>query len=295
MSEARSSLDELSIEILGLESLFRASPRAEHGLFAKQMRLRDALDAWLSEYNTLLRPEAPTVIHRLREHSILSQYAILQILLATSLQPSTDTGAFDSHTSSLLDIIFHSIQIQILVFKSGSLRGTPFAHKPDVPKFSIDGFSIVPLFYTAIHCRHRYLRRQAVRLMKAAGSREAMWDANLMATVAREVIDIEEKGLDPLEERDGEVYQVPELESLGDMIPIKQRLWSLQITLPNGPWDRTVIECQRLDLNGHEEVISRVYDPMERRWSSASNPPITFTQDPNPPTPSKSTPTTSSP
>ncbi|KAH7068899.1 hypothetical protein BKA63DRAFT_520292 [Paraphoma chrysanthemicola] len=49
-----------------------------------------------------------------------------------------------------------------------------------------------PLYYTAIKCRARTLRRRALELLKLAGP-EGVWNGHAMAVVAQHVIDLEER------------------------------------------------------------------------------------------------------
>ncbi|KOS39361.1 hypothetical protein ACN38_g9795 [Penicillium nordicum] len=58
--------------------------------------------------------------------------------------------------------------------------------------FTIEMGYIPPVYYTAIKCRVPRIRRQAVRVLRAAPHREGLWNGSLLANVVEEIIRIEE-------------------------------------------------------------------------------------------------------
>jgi hypothetical protein len=64
----------------------------------------------------------------------------------------------------------------------------------------VDSFSfhlgiLSPLFLTSIRCRDSAIRRRAVHILSSLRRCEGLWDSRLAATVARNVIDAEEKNI----------------------------------------------------------------------------------------------------
>ena len=57
--------------------------------------------------------------------------------------------------------------------------------------FSLESSIVEALYFTALKCRHKVLRRCALGLLKCAG-REGLWDGAVMAVVAEHVICVEE-------------------------------------------------------------------------------------------------------
>ncbi|KAK1751064.1 hypothetical protein QBC47DRAFT_392149 [Echria macrotheca] len=53
----------------------------------------------------------------------------------------------------------------------------------------------VPLFLTAVRCRHPLVRRRALRLLAGMNRQEGIWNCRAAARVARECIALEEEGL----------------------------------------------------------------------------------------------------
>lgn len=58
--------------------------------------------------------------------------------------------------------------------------------------FTVEMGYIPPVYYTAIKCRVPQIRRQAVRMLRAAPHREGLWNGSLLADVVEEIIKVEE-------------------------------------------------------------------------------------------------------
>jgi hypothetical protein len=66
------------------------------------------------------------------------------------------------------------------------------SHTHGQPLFvTLETSTCEPLYYTAIKCRDHSLRRRALELLKLAGP-EGVWNGDLMAVIAKHVIDLEE-------------------------------------------------------------------------------------------------------
>ncbi|KAI9647235.1 hypothetical protein NHQ30_003618 [Ciborinia camelliae] len=69
-----------------------------------------------------------------------------------------------------------------------------------VATFTLDNEIIRPLFLVATKCRHRRMRNRAILLLKQAHRQEGLWNSLLSARVAERIRDIEEAGLEEMEE-----------------------------------------------------------------------------------------------
>lgn len=58
--------------------------------------------------------------------------------------------------------------------------------------FTVEMGYIPPVYYTAIKCRVPQIRRQAVRVLRAAPHREGLWNGSLLADIVEEIIKVEE-------------------------------------------------------------------------------------------------------
>lgn len=64
--------------------------------------------------------------------------------------------------------------------------------------FTFEMGAIAPLYFTAVSCRDRKIRRQAIELLACClPRREGLWDADLLGFVAGRVVEIEETRLPP--------------------------------------------------------------------------------------------------
>lgn len=71
---------------------------------------------------------------------------------------------------------------------------------PKAPCFSLDIGIVGPLFALARKCRHPLIRRQAIKLLRAAPRQEGFWDGMMAARVAERVVELEEEGLTDVKE-----------------------------------------------------------------------------------------------
>jgi len=68
----------------------------------------------------------------------------------------------------------------------------------DTLRFTLDGCVLGPLFFVALRCRHKILRRKAIALLRLTRRLEGLWDSHFLAQVAERVMEIEEEGGDDL-------------------------------------------------------------------------------------------------
>lgn len=63
-------------------------------------------------------------------------------------------------------------------------------------RFTLDGCVLGPLFFVAMRCRHKILRRKAISLLRLSRRLEGLWDSHFLAQVAEKVMEIEERKRD---------------------------------------------------------------------------------------------------
>ncbi|KAL4865586.1 hypothetical protein BDV12DRAFT_188069 [Aspergillus spectabilis] len=215
------SLDHLMNEVFRLSALARENPTksSTYRLTTLKEHIKKGLDTWQKTY-TLSLPtlqlsisstvaEAKAKVHGL----VYSYHTMLTIMTETALHQETET-IFDKNNSNFGQILKYLSRVW-----------TPTSQDPDYPTDSpfrrvrpkrsgegsktrkpktywigtcdmahtiIDIGWMIPLFYTAIKCRHRRMRRAAVRLLESTNHREGIWDAKVTACVARRVMEFEE-------------------------------------------------------------------------------------------------------
>lgn len=156
-------------------------------------------------------------------------------------------------------------------FSSHKARTNPdrsFRHKADVAPFVVDGAWIWPLYYTAIKCRVRRLRLQALKLLGSTYSMEAVCDSATALAIAKEVVEMEEPGLCDSDAFSAFVFnEEPRAdELLPPAIPASSRHFDVEVTLPNLPDEMTVLSCKRKINDCGYEVLRREYDSRSQRW-----------------------------
>ncbi|PNP43554.1 hypothetical protein TGAMA5MH_04526 [Trichoderma gamsii] len=126
-------------------------------------------------------------------YGLLSVYHTMASIMADTCLRLDDESVFDSHTKQFVSILTESIAM----WKTGQselhhryLRW-PCIH---MSRSIVDIGWIAPLYYTALKCRIRRVRLQAVRLIETTSHREGLWDSNIVSCVARKVMEIEEGG-----------------------------------------------------------------------------------------------------
>ena len=145
------------------------------------------------------------------------QHALLYINMATCLTHG-DEVQFDTHIAHFTTIV--SLSSALL---------------PHLPTFNLDIAIIQPIYVVALHCRHPWLRRQAIDVLSRSG-REGLWDSDLVETCAREVLKFEEAeanyDFDP-------EANIPDQISLSETIPASVRISDMWAFYPTE--DKTVL------------------------------------------------------
>lgn len=158
-----------------------------------QNDLRASLDRWNQAYGAYKSSHISNTepISSVANY-ILTLYSAMQSIKVATCLESQNEMIYDSYLQDFLIIIENSIHLWKVVF-SLQLSGTSFRHDPEVPPFSADIGWISPLYYTAIKCRHRRVRIQAIRLLGTVHSQEGIWSAREAVAIARFVVQVEER------------------------------------------------------------------------------------------------------
>ncbi|KAL3443648.1 hypothetical protein BJX65DRAFT_320456 [Aspergillus insuetus] len=199
-------------------------------LLAQQRRLKSGLDSWLTSYTFSFKTlqlaisdsiaEAKTKVH----HLVSCYHTMLTIMAETALSPNQTV--FDAYTHQFEQMLEHLADLWTLsyidlsfpsrsVSPSNSSSSNSNSHSTtsttsttstrisasekerwiggcDMSHTIIDIGWMIPLFYTAIKCRVRRIRRRAIKLIESSDHREGIWDAKITACIARRVVAFEE-------------------------------------------------------------------------------------------------------
>ncbi|KAK2016120.1 hypothetical protein LZ32DRAFT_553271 [Colletotrichum eremochloae] len=261
--------------------LFRAHQLQKHGgainlsedavdvfeLLARQQTLRKDLEGWLQSFDVF---KAKSWSHLSDDERLVCRrlpiyHTMAHIVTNTSLNPSNEL-IFDLYTNQFASVISHSREI--LNTLQPSDLPTPAAETPcsQVPQLecAVDIGILPPLFYTAVKCRVPRIRRQAVELLLLGQRYEGIWDTELTVRVAREVMALEERGVQS-SPRDGK-RDSPD--SFVSTFPSPPRVHKLWIEMSGDPKGDILLIVQRVQNGKMQETLTRRYDAVNGYWTS---------------------------
>ena len=158
-------------------------------LVSRQKDILRELDDWhIALLNTLHAVKSPSY-DPYTLSLLLIHYNIALTWIWNALQPF-ECG-YDSATPIFENIISHARTAINTNPHKPVLTG-----KPQRPTFMFDTDLAFSLYYTATHCRHPHIRREAISLMKQTANKEGLWNSIAMSRVAEKVVEIEEEGIE---------------------------------------------------------------------------------------------------
>jgi Fungal Zn(2)-Cys(6) binuclear cluster domain/Fungal specific transcription factor domain len=234
-----------------------------------QCCIRAKLVSWLHTYKT---SKATFLAHTplvsgFAYDLLLICHTMTSIMAHTCLS-STDEWMYDSHTNDFVTMIMKSINIR-RVFPTASRA--LHQHNTGKSKIVMDIGWIPPLYYIAIKCRIHRVRLQAIKLLESTGPlhREGIWDAEIVACVARKVMDIEEQDFygDMRSADDFEFSSPPrEQDFLRPVLPDSYRVHHVKVVLPDDPMGKIVLSCRQKQSNGPVRRREYEYDMFSKEW-----------------------------
>lgn len=157
---------------------------------------------WISGHNT----QDPWKTHAAL---MLIHHAWLTVFLSVSHWEVKET-AYDGYARQFRTIV----DMAAMVLPENEVQAQPF---------SLDFGLILPLWSTAMKCRHPRVRREALALLRRAGN-EGLWDASLVAFLAEETIKIEED----TDVHEGGNYVVTSL-VFSQSVPLDRRISGVEV------------------------------------------------------------------
>ncbi|ORY11825.1 C6 zinc finger domain protein [Clohesyomyces aquaticus] len=248
INEAWHRLEHIFYRIFHLTGMCRLhrAPKGNHDnnatFLGQQQQIHIELAQWLQIHvfskKDLKSPDSDGFRLRL----MLNFHAMATIMASTCHRPD-DESIYDAHTEQFISIISKATEMW-RVRSSGDEPPRPSGSSVDMPHSMCDLGWIPPLYYTALKCRNRRIRHQAVQLLESASHREGIWDSNIASSVARKVVEIEEKEFyrDSGVADDSSLSNMPGPYDLEVPTPlVSYRIRDVQVLLPDGPADSVVI------------------------------------------------------
>ncbi|ORY61259.1 uncharacterized protein BCR38DRAFT_30633 [Pseudomassariella vexata] len=148
------------------------------------------------------------------------------------------------------------------LFEPFITRTTPFSDQARSCLSSMPILAGPPLYYTTLHCRVHCIRLGAIKLLRALPSKEGIWNAIFVASVAEEIMQIEEGDYykDTPVDDDFPLKSPPQDQDLSlPTLPASRRVHDVQVVLPDSPSGKAVLNCKRNKSEGGYEVITKEY------------------------------------
>lgn len=190
---------------------------------------------------------------------LLRQYCrIVRILVHVSARGLD--SAFDECQSTFCDIIAYSIEVYRLS-RSPNVYHDP---EPDSPNSLSDMGWIAPLYFTAIKCRNRRIRHQAIRLVAQFPHREGIWSSSTAVALSTKIVQIEEAGFYHEEMQTFDMLTNPTEKDLQiPYLPAWARVGEMEVILPQNKADKLVLMYRR----AHDEILATTeYNQISEHW-----------------------------
>lgn len=276
IEDARQSLYNLVIRTLELRDKFdiqkSLSDEAMIGqLCTAQETIRSGLDNWLRALPSTTSSVTPLTSESsmdLIAWKLLRIYrTTVSIMLDTCLSPSE--SVFDNHTPIFQSIItqcvsiFHEANLLPIHQRRLSQTSGPVESVADIG-------CIMPLYYTAIKCRVHRIRWQAIKMLSYLPHKEGIWDSELLACIARKLVEIEERDQLGGQEirRDWSLSAIPSGHDEW-LSPEECRVRDVQVELPEGAKGK--LGLKYIQQQGATVVtVKMVYDLKLKEWGGMS-------------------------
>lgn len=279
ITEARRTLDHL------LDNIFHFSqeccrrdhktsvdvPAAHVLLLDTQQHMQADLRAWFDTYKAS-RSKFQTqrdLLSKLGYQLLSLHFSMATIMAATCLAPR-DEMAFDAHCGHFASLVADATEFLTVVraiHSSTAPNLQPYARSAELFIFNADIGWTPPLYYTAIHCRSRSVRVQAMALLRTLPSKEGIWDSQFAASVAYEVMCIEEGDHDQAaatEDISWDIQQYAQENPSTPVLPASRRVHDVQIILPDSAAEKAVLICKQGIYGSDFRVITK-----ELPWNSS--------------------------
>lgn len=279
-NEARYYLDQIFDGINHLTTYYEESP--DPGTWPtgfKQIVQRDhyfmdgALRSWFRTYTaTLSRPTNELDPSEDFAYQVLRLYSTTATIMVATCMNLHRQAIFDQHIPGFVSIIVQAVRIAKMADQARIHDRYGFAAEWSNPKrcraVSDIGW-IPPLYYTAIKCRNHRVRTQAVRLLSSRWHNESIWDSKWAASVAQEVIRIEEGDFFAGQCDVFDIEGTPGNRDLHESTPLPEgrRFRTVSVILPEKELGRLQFCGKWWGIDGWR-VVRREFDKLKGTWTN---------------------------
>jgi hypothetical protein len=227
LEEARYSLNKLVHAILLISRNFLRMTAAEreyrHSRSDIHNQALGLLQAWLETYKATSFRETKTGCSGQFAHTVLLNHYEMALVMWGHIGCTSESG-YTSQTASFLAILENSVKICHLLPSLSAVQST-----------SVGEDLATPLFFTALKCRVRRIRLQAVRLLDFISINQGGWSSMMMVKIATEVMALEQDACtDRLQSDDFHFTDIP---TISDVETLPHRSLNLIHDVRIGSWD----------------------------------------------------------
>lgn len=283
VTEARQHLDQLVNDTLYLgedsQRLSTNTSKNSNGdgkLVKRQSQILNGLHTWHNTYKAS-RSIMKSTLSPFTHYGyllLLSMYYMAQIMAAACLADDEKREAiYDAHTAHFLAIVRHSSELRRLI--RYEIHYNPLmSYTSKISQSTADMGWIPPLYYTALKCRVRRVRLHALRFLGFKPHKEGIWDSELTAIVAREVVRLEEGDGDYVRDSISRItdpkqtVEAPTEEEVLKMrtVPIAQRLHDFRMRLPDDVAEKITITYRQGLRSSGASLCVREYCLIKGKW-----------------------------
>lgn len=269
-NEAWKELERLLHEIFHLGQRTRKqivprflTPKPSPTLLNIHQMIKTELAQWLSAYEVSKQYLKYPFNQEYEEVAflLLTKYHTMGIIMADTCLSPDDETIFDSYTENFRFLVNQS-RVNWESRASGPGYLAPGQHM-DMSRSVIDIGWIPPLYFTALKCRVRQVRLQAVSLIEYSAHREGIWDSKIAACVARKVIEIEERDLyndTALTNASGSY------ESTVSLLPLAYRIREIEVVLPDGHRDSVLLSYKEKQPDDEWKAFTKEFNLTRQCW-----------------------------
>ncbi|PNH37857.1 hypothetical protein VD0004_g8942 [Verticillium dahliae] len=271
LSEAMALTQEARLYIPSRDSSSTPFPPAR--MADAQARIQAGLHQWLPQFSAFHKGlQEAAFAEEQRDRRLPFAIHAMATIMANTCLSRGDESAFDRHTADFAQLLHHLTSLRR---RDPAL--SPFtAPASDMSRAIVDMGWIPPLYFTAIKCRVRRVRVQAIRLLESTAHREGLWDSQVAACIARKVMELEEQQQQVEEsgvgvaEEDFPLCSPPTLEELAlPTPPGSHRLCSVEVLLPGEPLERILLGCRWAWPSERREAMWE-YSMATQRWADVT-------------------------
>ncbi|KAI0012617.1 hypothetical protein F4779DRAFT_15707 [Xylariaceae sp. FL0662B] len=265
INQARRHFDRLFSQIFHLDQQCRQYEMSHDGsysleLHAHQRRIKRDLDAWFRAFKASrsklqLQSDSRTSF----AYKLLRIYHTMANIMVDTLYPPGESR-FDIHTANFNSILNQTTELRDIARFAPPAEQFPPRHA-DMTHFTADLGGKPPLYYTALKCRVHRIRLRAIELLNALPSNDGAWNSPLVASVAREVVKMEEESFSKDFDIDHNLlvpnHSLEGDDTLSPLLPESSRFHDVCMGLPDECNGKVTVTCKRRRDDGRWEVLTR--------------------------------------